>query len=801
MMNQPNHKLKLKTLSTILLLSGIISFPTLAQKSSDVGTINIAGEGDNLGVGYMIQDDGFKQKSTITKSVIDKAVPSQNISDFLMLAPGVNSLSYDGTGLWGGTINYRGFAMNQMGFTVNGMPVNDAANYAVYPMEYIDSANLCEVYITGSVDNEAPHVAASGGNIGLVSCRPKNERSGKVTVSYGSNNFSNIFARIDSGLLGEDKSAKFFLSYSHGQSDKFYGYGGAIRDHVDAGFDWKISSSTKFESTLSMNKMFNNSLYNPTKAEYLANNAIEYSKSMPSAVYSGASSSNFGFTPTTYYGLQTNPFEDIIFTNKIESQINDKLTLKAEPYFWYGYGAGPGATTLALAASGAADSKGIVPGGAAYPIVNPYTGTTNTSGSSVTIGGISPNTQHTDRAGVTLSGTYDIENHKITGGTWIERAVKTQTQPFIPIDANGNISDSWYKNSSGYVKTTSGYPYEKRNYQTQTSTQSLFVSDVITLNNKFEVVPGLKYMSVQRSFENYGSAGTGLGLDYNISTQYNSFLPSIGMRYKLDSQNQVFANITTGSKAPASNGPLAGLATSSVSGSVVTGTIGTNYGADIEKSTTFELGHRYNGNLFNTSVTAFNTQFTNRIATAYDPTTAITTDFNVGDSTILGIEAQAGTKPVNGWSAYVSGSFINSKINQDFQASSTVRLATTGNQMPDTPQWMAGAAIQYASGPVIATLSAKYTGMRYSTLANDESIDPFTLVNFSAGYKFASNSFFKSPTLRFNVQNIFNTNYLIMSPNASGADIKTNAQGPGASSPTYYVGAPRFFSITASTEF
>ena len=216
-MNQPNHKLKLKTLSTILLLSGIISFPTLAQKSSDVGTINIAGEGDNLGVGYMIQDDGLKQKSTITKSVIDKSVPSQNITDFLMLAPGVNSLSYDGTGLWGGTINYRGFAMNQMGFTVNGMPVNDAANYAVYPMEYIDSANLCEVYITGSVDNEAPHVAASGGNIGLVSCRPKNERSGKVTVSYGSSNYSNIFARIDSGLLGEDKSAKFFISYSHGQ--------------------------------------------------------------------------------------------------------------------------------------------------------------------------------------------------------------------------------------------------------------------------------------------------------------------------------------------------------------------------------------------------------------------------------------------------------------------------------------------------------------------------------------------------------------------------------------------------------
>ena len=800
-MKYKTNNLKIKALCSALILSGSISFPLLAQQSTEVGTVNIAGEGDKLGTGLMIQDDGFKQRSTITKAAIDKSVPSQNVTDFLTLAPGVNSLSYDGTGLWGGTINYRGFAMNEMGFTVNGMPVNDAANYAVYPMEYIDSQNLCEVFITGSVDNEAPHVAASGGNVGLVACRPKDERGGKIMTSFGSNNYSNIYARIDSGYLGENSKAKFFISYSHGQSNKAYGFGGATRDHIDAGFDWKISPSTKFESTLSMNQMFNYSLYNPTKAEFLANPASEYSNSMPTAVYSGASSSNFGFTQSTYYGLQTNPFQDIIFTNKLESQINERLTLKVEPYFWYGYGAGPGASTLSLAANGASDSKGIVPGGASYPIINPYTGAVNSSSSAVTIGGIIPNIQHSDRAGVTLSGSYNLEDNKIYGGLWLERAVKTQTQPFIPIDASGNISDAWYRNSSGYAVTTSGFPYEKRNYQTQTLSQSAFISDVITLNSKLDIVPGLKYMIVQRSFQNFASAGTGLGLDYNVATQYNSFLPSIGMRYKLDGHNQLFTNVTTGSKAPASNGPLAGLVVGSTP-CTTSCTIGTNLGAGIEKSITTEMGHRYTGDMVNSSVTVFNTQFTNRIATAYDPTTAITTDLNVGDSTILGLEAQAGTTPLHGWSAYVSGSFINSKINQDFRATSTVTIPTSGNQMPDTPQWMAGAAVQYSKGPVIATLSAKYTGMRYSTLANDESIDPFTLVNFSAGYKFDSNSFFKSPTLRFNVQNLFNTNYLIMSPNASGGDIKTTINTAlGGSSPTYYVGAPRFLSITASSEF
>jgi iron complex outermembrane receptor protein len=104
---------------------------------------------------------------------------------------------------------------------------------------------------------------------------------------------------------------------------------------------------------------------------------------------------------------------------------------------------------------------------------------------------------------------------------------------------------------------------------------------------------------------------------------------------------------------------------------------------------------------------------------------------------------------------------------------------------------------------MMAAISAKYTGVRYSTLVNDESMDPFTLFNLSAGYKFADNGFLQSPTIRFNIQNLFNSKYLISGANYSGADIKTttNSSISGGGSPTYYVGAPMFVSLSLSSEF
>jgi len=56
-----------------------------------VGTVKISGVGDQVGNGLLIDEDGVKNKSTVTKTAIDKERPTANPFQLLNLEPGVNA--------------------------------------------------------------------------------------------------------------------------------------------------------------------------------------------------------------------------------------------------------------------------------------------------------------------------------------------------------------------------------------------------------------------------------------------------------------------------------------------------------------------------------------------------------------------------------------------------------------------------------------------------------------------------------------------------------------------------------------
>jgi iron complex outermembrane recepter protein len=796
-MRTKNRKLKLSAISYALMCAGFVmpvhSAEVTEKQTTDVGVVKISGEGDDLGNGLMIEDDGVKARSTVTKAAIEKALPSGNAYQLLNLMPGVNAYSYDATGLYGGGLRVRGFNSDQMGFTVNGAPVNDSGNFAVYPQEYTELENLCEIFVTqGSADTEAPHAGASGGNVGLVSCAPKDEFGGKVSQSLGQLGFTKTFVRLDSGKLGENHPLKFFISFSHAETDKFKGSGQANRDHVDAGVDFKITDDTTFSGDLIYNKAINNNIATLTKVQFANNPNLDYSTVIPQ--HTGANdSTNFSTstTPTklnTYYGYSVNPFENLLLTGKLESKINQHLTLSAEPYFWYGYGTGgTQQSTLNISSSG-------LSGG----ISNPY------GDASTVVGVYSSNVTQTYRPGITFKAKYDLEDHKILAGLWIERADHEQTKPATTVDNNGNVASTWL--DSNLVTYNNGSLYQGRNYKTITTASSLFASDTITINKQLDIVPGLRYLKVNRDFTNYASSNSGYGADYTTSADYDRLLPSFGVSYKINDAFQLYGNIAQNMKAP-SNYVLTGWVSSSVTytnGVASTYTL-TPRRVTEETSINSEGGFRYFGEQFNTSIALFNVDFKNRIAQGYNPETGSYTDYNVGDVNIRGIEFQGGSKPINGWSVFTSVTYTDSKIENDFNTvlgGNQATLATNGKSFVDTPKWMMGAKLQYASGPFMAGLSTKYTGKRYTTLMNDEFLDGYTTVDFDAGYRFPSTGVFKDPTIRLNVSNLFNEKYLLAN-NGSGSSISatTNTAYSGGSSPSYYVGAPRFFGVTLSADY
>jgi iron complex outermembrane receptor protein len=777
-------------------LLATLAQPVLAQQSSEIGKITVTGEGDKLGTGLIIDEDTPKAKSTITKAQIEKSRSSSNPFQALALLPGVNSASFDATGLFGGNLRVRGFNSDQMGLTINGAPVNDSGNFAVYPQEYSDMENMCEMFVTqGATDTDAPHVGASGGNVGLTTCAPEDKFRVRVAQSLGQLSYTRSFLRVDTGLLGDFKG---YASFSKSQVDKWKGAGQADRDHIDAAAEYKLGAS-KLSASLLYNRAINNNFRTLTldQANQLGYNT-DFSSTIPQHLpaVKGTAQNEATLASTStnagaYYGYSLNPFENALLTTHANLQLDAQTRLDIEPYYWYGYGTGgTQQTTLAESSGGTRLGGGIADinhDGDTLDTVMIYRG-------SVT---------QTQRPGVNVKLSHTMDNHKLLGGLWLERARHRQTQPATTLGNDGSIGDLWLRDN--LLARNDGALYQGRDWLTISTGKSVFVQDTMDLlDSKLQLIPGLSWRSIQRDFSNYAAFGSGYGADYQVSRTYSQLLPSLAASYQLGPQTQGFASVSKNSRAP-SNFELAGAVTSAsyTNGAVSSSTVAINDRVKQETSVNVDVGARFKNDDLKASATAFLVKFKDRIASAFDPASALRLDMNVGDSTMKGFELELGTVPVQGFSGYSSLTYTKSTVDQDllFNAGTVSYLAaTSGKLLPDTPKWMAGLAGQYAAGPYMLNLQVKYTGERQVTLVNDQSIPGFVTLDLNAAYQFENIGVFKKPTLRLNVSNLLNKQYYLAN-SGSGSNFTVNATGTGGSAPSLYMGAPRFSSVTFQVDF
>ncbi|MFA5019396.1 MAG: Plug domain-containing protein, partial [Methylobacter sp.] len=94
------------------------------------------------GNGLMNPQNAARSHSVVSRVAIEQKNTLNNAYQAMDLLPGVNTYSYDATGLFGGGLRMRGFNSDQIGVSIDGAPINDAGNYAVYPSELVDLENL-----------------------------------------------------------------------------------------------------------------------------------------------------------------------------------------------------------------------------------------------------------------------------------------------------------------------------------------------------------------------------------------------------------------------------------------------------------------------------------------------------------------------------------------------------------------------------------------------------------------------------------------------------------------------------------
>ncbi|WP_339940639.1 TonB-dependent receptor, partial [Undibacterium luofuense] len=401
----------------------------------------------------------------------------------------------------------------------------------------------------------------------------------------------------------------------------------------------------------------------------------------------------------------------------------------------------------------------------------------------------------TNRPGVTASLTHQFDNHQVLVGFWYERATHEQFGPMVSVDANGEPNDIWLK--AGRILRPDGTPYQSRDWKTISTGYQVFAQDTISLmNDKLTLNFGVRAPTMKRDFTNFANEGG--TVSYNISKKYSEILPQLGARYQIDNNNQVFASLAKNMKAP----PNFIYATT---GNVVLVNGVATMPVDVKAETSYNLdiGYRHQSDLITGQFTVYAVDFRNRQATAYDPISNTSSLTSVGKVKTNGFEIELGNTPVNGWSFYSSVGYAKSEIQDDLPVSKTGILPTAGKEMTLTPKYKAGLSAQYETGAWYTRVKVKYTGKQWATMTNDEEVPAYTLVGLDAGYQFPNTGFLKKPTLRMSISNLTDRQYR----NPSSFNV-TNAQAYGPSNALYagktvfyYMGAPRFASVTFSADF
>ena len=704
------------------------------------------------------------------------------------LLPGVIETSADNTGLNGGNIRIRGFNSDHVGLTIEGAPINNSGNYALYPQEYVDGENISQISIAqGSPDLNSPHVGATGGVMNIYMRDPSTTYGGLVDFSVGSHDLYREFARVNSGQVG---NVRAYFSYSRLDENHWAGPGSNERDNIELKTVWDVSPG----NTIRFSAIYNHELNDSYNEPYL----YQFNTPGFKPVYSGA------VNTSTYYAFHVNPFDNLILSAPSNFSISNNLSFDTIPYFWYGIGNGGGVTAMSGTAMYWGDLKIT---GAGFTGQYDY----------------NPSITETYRPGIINKFTYTIGDHKLVVGYWFEYATQKQTGPFESIDPSGAITDPFATASNltlpagttcqvyNYVTKTTGAtvacptgPMQKRDTFTQTTTNMLFAGDTWTLNNQWTLDYGVKQVFLNRTVDDYMPGAIPSNSLANAET-----LPTVGLRFKPNEENQFWASFATTFRS-APNYTLA---------QTFSSTKGTIAPIDVpppELGEMFELGHRYQGSLFTTSVSAWVGHFSNYQQTTneLDPSGSnsyVSVTLNAGELLTYGVDAEVGTKPIYNFRPYVSAELLHTELLSDMPTSSEVGstyindfLPTKGKQLPGSPNFSAGFGLDYDDGHWFGNLAYKYQGPQYGDFMNEEQMAGFGRVNAAIGYRFSDIGAIKAPEIKLNLENLLNARQLTgvdgMTTNAQ-TTIGTNGGTISGSSPYYYMGEGFSAMLTARAAF
>jgi hypothetical protein len=664
---------------------------------------------------------------------IQKILPGVSPLKAIQTLPGVLYITADP---WGyneqnAQIFIHGFAANQLGYTMDGVPLGDQSygNYnGLAPQRAVISENVGRVIVsTGAGDLATASNSNLGGTVETYSSAPLDRFGIQAAQTFGSYDTSRTFVRIDTGAFGVDGNTSAYLSAArqHARAWDFNGVQGGWQANgkfVNDGkagkltlyFDYNDMTQPNEDATTFFKPSAGGApatpvqLYTPYTKPFFYPDLATYRTSYLNAL--GNSPAAQGSNYRNYYSDAQRT--DYLLYMRYDAHLSDRVTWSTTGYFHHNDGAGVVAGPLGqsittaqpyLDPNYASEAANKCQFGGNGNGVRPAACTTMTDAQAAAVGAalvaatggsglITRTTEYRiDRGGIISALNLDLGNHKIEFGGWFERNSTTQYRRWYAVDiTNPGASTPYIRPLDAQSPLFTQYQGEARINELQ-----LHLQDSWQVTGKLLINAGFKTSAQWANgwFPVQPKAGSLSGLtgglpQGRIDTK-NWFLPAIGANYNFNGHEQLYFNVQKNLRQYQAY--LAGGGGPWFTGSQAAFNAFADQGKP-ESSWTYEGGLRTsrgfgNGIGFDAQVNYYHVVFNNRLlAISTNPggiagsgiTGGTSILVNVGDVHTDGVDAAFTFRVGRIFSLYNATSYNLSKYQSDYSSTATGIGAATG---------------------------------------------------------------------------------------------------------------------------